>query len=136
MQTQGTSSFIKLSNTKPQDNQSRGFKPVISIPIVVQPQNPQSHNTQLKDTNLPLEIKLNNFYQEYLKLVKEHKLIRTTIDHVNRQKAELEERFNSLQVICQIIKVRLKIINIREEEKTSEKCKLDCAQFSVPNIDL
>lgn len=40
MQTQPTSSFIKLSNIKLQDTQPRGFKPVISIPIVVQPHNP------------------------------------------------------------------------------------------------
>lgn len=89
MQPNTSSSFIKVSNPKLQDTQSRGFKPVISIPIVVQPQHSESQHNESKDTNLPLETRVNNYYQEYLKLVKEHKLIRTTIDHVNREKAEL-----------------------------------------------
>lgn len=38
---------------------------------------------------IPLETQLNNKYHEYLRLIKENKLIRTTIEHVNREKIEL-----------------------------------------------
>jgi len=47
----------------------------------------------LKLANIPIETKVGEYYQRYLSLLKELKLINITVEHVNREKAELRGKF-------------------------------------------
>ena len=72
------------------NEEPRGFMPVISIPIVVSaPNNNDRQIPTLKDANITLDVRLNTYYQEYLRLLKENKLIKTTIEHVKKEKTDL-----------------------------------------------
>ena len=91
------------------EDQPRGFKPVISIPIV-QPafSGGDKRSAQLGDPDLPLDLRASTCFQEYIRLIKENKLIKTTIDHVNREKSELRDKINSLQVTYLLFLVHVK----------------------------
>lgn len=80
-QEQG-SQLKKQASYKSTDDLPRGFKPVISIPIAVSAQPIPHQPSSSNNTNLPIEVKLNAVYQDYIKLLRENKLIRTTIDRV------------------------------------------------------
>ena len=65
------------------EEQPRGFKPVIPI---VQPAFAAGDKrpSPFSESDLPLDLKANACFQEYIKLIQENKNIKTTIDHVNR----------------------------------------------------
>lgn len=44
----------------------------------------------LREANISIEAKVGELYQRYLSLLKELKLINVTIEHVDREKAELK----------------------------------------------
>lgn len=74
----GKQSIYKVSEEQP-----RGFKPVIPI---VQPAfaSGDRRPSPLGESDLPLDLKANACFQEYLRLIQENKNIKTTIDHVKR----------------------------------------------------
>lgn len=83
MEPEGRGNTVKHAIYKVGEEQSRGFKPVIPI---VQPaffsgdKRPQLFN----ESDLPIDLKANACFQEYIKLFQENKNIKTTMEHVNR----------------------------------------------------